>query len=335
MDGKRLQHILDHASSKRLLVVGDLMLDEFVWGSVGRISPEAPVPVVDVARESSYPGGAANVARNLREFTPSVTLLGMVGNDPAGTKLEELLGKEGISTEGLFREEDVPTIVKTRIIAQRQQVVRIDRETPSPAGSTRPAVLAAVPALVAGADAVVIEDYGKGFVDQALVDAILEAAKRHGRLVTCDPNPKNPLKWGGLAAVKPNRSEAFAAAGIPHTPAVHPAQDDESLRRVGEILLRRWNTGALLVTLSEQGMMLFRPDHPPYHTPTRAREIFDVSGAGDTSISLYTLAVAGGATPVEAAELANHAAGIVVGKLGTATCSRAELEASFLGKQVP
>jgi D-beta-D-heptose 7-phosphate kinase/D-beta-D-heptose 1-phosphate adenosyltransferase len=306
------------------------MLDEFVWGNVGRISPEAPVPVVEVDRDSSDPGGAANVARNLREFTSSVTLLGMVGNDPAGTKLEHLLGQEGISTEGLFKEGEVPTIVKTRIIAQRQQVVRIDREIRSPSGSSRPGVMAAVPGLVAGADAIVIEDYGKGFVDQALVEAILEASRKHGTLVTCDPNPKNPLEWNGLAAIKPNRSEAFAAAGRTATPSLHQPMQDEALREVGEILLRRWNAGALLVTLSEQGMMLFRQGQEPYHTPTKAREIFDVSGAGDTSISLYTLAIAGGATPVEAAELANHAAGIVVGKLGTATCSRSELEASFL-----
>ena len=184
--------------------------------------------------------------------------------------------------------------------------------------------------LVASSDAILIEDYGKGFLDQPFVDALLEAAREKGTLVTCDPNPKNPLEWHGISTIKPNRSEAFAAAGIPLTPPVNPVENDTALFKVGEILLRRWNAGALLVTLSEQGMMLFRRDHPPYHTPTRAREIFDVSGAGDTSISLYTLGVAAGATPEEAAELANHAAGVVVGKLGTATCSREELENSFL-----
>ena len=331
MDGKRLQHILDSASTRRILVIGDLMLDEFVWGNVGRISPEAPVPIVEVRRESSYPGGAANVARNLREFSHSVTMLGNVGADPAGEKLEHLLRQEGISTEGLFTDPKVPTIVKTRIIAQRQQVVRIDREAHSSPGSGRQDIMSSILNLVTKSDAVVIEDYGKGFLDQTLVDAVMKAAREHQILVTCDPNPKNPLDWKGVAAIKPNRSEAFAAAGVQLTPAIHPAEEDKALQRVGEILLKRWNAGALLVTLSEQGMMLFRPDQPPYHTPTRAREIFDVSGAGDTSISLYTIGIVGGATPVEAAEMANHAAGIVVGKLGTATCSRAELEASFLG----
>jgi len=330
MDPKRLQHILDTASAKRLLVVGDLMLDEFVWGNVARISPEAPVPVVEVQSESSYPGGAANVARNLREFASSVTMLGLVGSDAAGEKLTKLLLTEKIATDGLFTDPAVPTIVKTRIIAQRQQVVRVDREQPTAAGSSRADILAKARDLVSQSDAVLIEDYGKGFLDQPFVDALLETARKHGTLVTCDPNPKNPLEWPGISTIKPNRSEAFAAAGVPLTPPIHPVENDTVLLKVGEILLKRWNAGSLLITLSEQGMMLFRRDHPPYHTPTRAREIFDVSGAGDTSISLYTLGIAAGATPEEAAEMANHAAGIVVGKLGTATCSREELERSFL-----
>jgi D-beta-D-heptose 7-phosphate kinase/D-beta-D-heptose 1-phosphate adenosyltransferase len=330
MDPKRLQHILDTASAKRLLVVGDLMLDEFVWGNVARISPEAPVPVVEVQSESSYPGGAANVARNLKEFASSVTMLGLVGSDAAGEKLTKLLLTEKIATDGLFTDPAVPTIVKTRIIAQRQQVVRVDREQLTAAGSSRADILAKARDLVSQSDAVLIEDYGKGFLDQPFIDTLLETAREHGTLVTCDPNPKNPLEWPGISTIKPNRSEAFAAAGVPLTPPIHPVEDDTALLKVGEILLKRWNAGSLLITLSEQGMMLFRRDHPPYHTPTRAREIFDVSGAGDTSISLYTLGIAAGATPEEAAEMANHAAGIVVGKLGTATCSREELERSFL-----
>jgi D-beta-D-heptose 7-phosphate kinase/D-beta-D-heptose 1-phosphate adenosyltransferase len=257
-------------------------------------------------------------------------MLGMVGTDESGAKLTRLLKEEGISTEGLFTDPQVPTIVKTRIIAQRQQVVRVDRENGGVAGSSRADILKKARELVAASDAVLIEDYGKGFLDQPFVDALLEAARAQGTLVTCDPNPKNPLEWPGISTIKPNRSEAFAAAGIPLTAPVHPVENDKALLQVGEILLKRWNAGALLVTLSEQGMMLFRRDQPPYHTPTRAREIFDVSGAGDTSISLYTLGIAAGATPEEAAELANHAAGIVVGKLGTATCSRGELEQSFL-----
>ena len=329
MDQERLQHILNTATSKHILVLGDLMLDEFVWGAVARISPEAPVPIVEVHSESSYPGGAANVARNLRSFTDSVTMLGVTGADAAGEKLTSLLKEEGISAEGLFTDTSAPTIVKTRIIAQRQQVVRVDREQRTITGSSRSDIMEKARSLVARADAVLFEDYGKGFLDQSFVDAVLKAATLHGTLVTCDPNPKNPLEWPGIATIKPNRSEAFAAAGIPLTPPVNPVETDSSLMEVGRTLLERWDAGAVLITLSEQGMILFRKDHPPYHTPTRAREIYDVSGAGDTVISLYTLSLASGATPEEAAEIANHAAGIVVGKLGTATCSREELEESF------
>jgi len=335
MDQARLQHILDTAAAKHLLVMGDLMLDEFVWGSVARISPEAPVPVVEVQSESSYPGGAANVARNLREFTNRVTMLGSVGTDAAGEKLTRLLSEEGISVEGVFADGLVPTIVKTRIIAQRQQVVRVDRETRPHGGSRRGEIIDKACGLVAAADAVLFEDYGKGFLDQPLVDAVLEAADKGKKLVTCDPNPKNPLEWPGIAAIKPNRLEAFAVAGLPLSPPVFPVEKDEALFRVGNILLERWNAGALLITLGEQGMILFRRGIPPYHTPTRAREIFDVSGAGDTAISLFTLGMAAGATPEESAELANHASGIVVGKLGTATCSRKELEASFRSYSSP
>ena len=330
MDQERLQHILNTATSKRILVLGDLMLDEFVWGAVARISPEAPVPIVEVHSESCYPGGAANVARNLRSFTNSVTMLGVTGADAAGEKLTSLLREEGISAEGLFTDTSAPTIVKTRIIAQRQQVVRVDREQRTISGSSRSDILEKVRELVAEADAVLFEDYGKGFLDQPFVDVVLKSAAAHGTLVTCDPNPKNPLEWPGIATIKPNRSEAFTAAGVALTPPVCPVEADAALLDVGQKLLDRWNAGAVLITLSEQGMMLFRKDHPPYHTPTRAREIYDVSGAGDTVISLYTLSLAAGATPEEAAEIANHAAGIVVGKLGTATCSRSELEKSFV-----
>jgi D-beta-D-heptose 7-phosphate kinase/D-beta-D-heptose 1-phosphate adenosyltransferase len=207
--------------------------------------------------------------------------------------------------------------------------VRVDRERGGASGSSRQDILDKASRLVSESDAVLIEDYGKGLLDQPFVDALLETASKAGILVTCDPNPKNPLEWPGIATIKPNRSEAFAAAGVPLSPPVHPVENDEALMKVGEILLDRWKAGALLITLSEQGMMLFRKGAAPYHTPTKAREIYDVSGAGDTSISLYTLGIVAGATPEEAAELANHAAGVVVGKLGTATCTRGELERSF------
>jgi D-beta-D-heptose 7-phosphate kinase/D-beta-D-heptose 1-phosphate adenosyltransferase len=328
MDPKRLQHFLKIAAKKKILVLGDLMLDEFVWGNVVRISPEAPVPVVEVERECGYPGGAANVARNLRQFCHEVHVLGHLGEDSAGEKLRRLMSEEGLQTDGLITTREIPTIVKTRIIAQHQQVVRVDREKK---WSVDPLLLQQAiqrsHVLIDGMDAILFEDYGKGFLCQELVNAILK--KRTHQIITSDPHPQNRLEWPGIAVVKPNRTEAFAAAGIPLTPPVFPVERDEALLAVGECLLQRWQSQALLVTLGEQGMMLFRQGHPPYHTPTRAREVFDVSGAGDTAIALYTIGITSGATPQEAAELANHAAGIVIGKLGTATCSPEELEESF------
>lgn len=328
MNPARLQHILKTAAPKKILVLGDLMLDEFVWGSATRLSPEAPVPVVAVERESSYPGGAANVARNLRQFCKEVHVLGQVGNDDAGKKLTHLMKEEGLQTESLLVVETIPTIVKTRIIAQHQQVVRVDREQ---RGSFHGALLSQAIAksheIMSSVDALLFEDYGKGFLSQELVNAVLQEGRN--KVITSDPHPQNPLEWPSIDVVKPNRTEAFAAASIPWSPPVFPALQDEALLRVGEKLLERWHSKALLITLGEQGMMLFQQDAPPYHTPTRAREIFDVSGAGDTAIALYTLGLIAGASSQEAAELANHAAGVVVGKLGTATCSPEELVESF------
>lgn len=328
MDPKRLHHILAQAAQKRILVLGDLMLDEFVWGNVMRISPEAPVPIVEVQRESSYPGGAANVARNLRQFCQEVPVLGTIGCDLAGEKLTTLMKEEDLQTDGLIALEETPTIVKTRIIAQHQQVVRVDREKKlTPSTQLLEIAIARAEKLLPSIDAILFEDYGKGFLHQEIVDAIL--ARAQTKIITCDPHPNRPLAWHGLDVIKPNRTEAFAAAGMPWTTPVNPPLHDKTLLAVGEKLLQRWKTKALLITLGEQGMMLFQHGLPPYHTPTRAQEIYDVSGAGDTAIALYTLGLVAGATPQEASELANHGSGVVVGKLGTATCSREELVKSF------
>jgi D-beta-D-heptose 7-phosphate kinase/D-beta-D-heptose 1-phosphate adenosyltransferase len=316
-------------STRRVLVAGDLMLDEFIWGKVSRISPEAPVPVVAVDRETCYPGGASNVARNIREFTPETSVLGLIGDDPAGTRLRDLLSSGGIGAGGLVTRRG-PTTVKTRIIARTQQVVRVDRElVEAPDSVQRKALLSALDAALPRIDGIILEDYGKGFFDEELAGEIIARARAAGRIVAVDPNPGNPLHWHGATVVKPNRHEAFAAAGIPWSdPASHPSEDKQLLK-VGELLLGKWDCEQLLITLSELGMMLFTKDGQHHHTPTRAREVFDVSGAGDTAIALYTLALCAGATPVEASEIANHASGVVVGKLGTATLTPAELLSSF------
>ncbi|MBV8329874.1 MAG: hypothetical protein JOZ61_05335 [Verrucomicrobia bacterium] len=327
---ERVEELLSQVSSKRVMVIGDLMLDEFVWGRVSRISPEAPVPVVEVIRESYYPGGAANVARNVREFTPSIFVMGLVGEDAHGQKLTKLLGETGISLDGLQCDASFQTIVKTRIIARQQQVVRVDRERPQPLSAEAQTRCAEkVQELLPQLDAIIFEDYGKGLLQQGFVDKVAALAKAAGKLVTADPNPHNRLIWRGITAVKPNRSEAFAAANHPwHEPEPIPLRD-EHLLRVGAELLQAWKPELLLITLGEQGMILFDRANAPFHIPSRAREVYDLSGAGDTAIALFTLALASGASPIEAAEISNHASSVVVGKLGTATLAPNELLESF------
>ena len=330
MNLKRLQQILDRAPGKRILVVGDLMLDEFIWGKVGRISPEAPVPVVEVTGESFYPGGAANVARNLREFVDQVSLIGLVGKDRSGQQLRELLAEQKIDIANVVEDEKFSTIVKTRIIARHQQVVRVDREQiVAPSSEQIAKVVAAVRKKLAQLDAIIFEDYGKGFLAAELIAQITSDARAAGKIVAADPNARNLIDWNGVTAVKPNRTEAFLAAGIPWRDPDDSPQDDVDLVRAGTTLLERWNTKYVLITLGEHGMMLFQKNEPRNHIPTKARQVFDVSGAGDTAIALFTLALACDATPLEAAEIANHASAVVVGKLGTATVTLEELVASF------
>jgi D-glycero-beta-D-manno-heptose-7-phosphate kinase len=330
MNLTRLEQIFDRASSRRITVIGDLMLDEFVWGKVGRISPEAPVPVVEVTGESFYPGGAANVARNLREFVDRVAIIGLLGKDRSGQQLRELLSEQKIDTSDAVEEASFHTIVKTRIIARHQQVVRVDRETfVGPSTSQIKEIAAAVRKNIPETDAIIFEDYGKGFLSTELVSQIADAARSTGKIVAADPNPRNLVQWRGLTVIKPNRTEAFLAAGIPsHDIDIVPSQDTD-LKRTGETLLEKWEAENVLITLGEQGMMLFQKKEKPHYIPTKAREVFDVSGAGDTAIALFTLGLACGASPTEAAEIANHASAVVVSKLGTATVTREELIASF------
>lgn len=324
----RLEQILRRSSSKRFLVVGDLMLDEFVWGNVGRISPEAPVPVVEVTGESFYPGGAANVARNLREFSEHVGVVGLIGKDRGGKQLRDLLEDQKIDISGSIEGGDFPTIVKTRIIARNQQVVRVDREKIlAPTAQQTKKIVAAIRKQLPEVDAIIFEDYGKGFLTNDVVGQVAKDAV--GKLLAADPNPRHPVDWNGMTVVKPNRAEAFLAAGMPLSDSGAPPNEDVDLVRAGEILLKKWKTKYVLITLGEHGMMLFQESEPPHHIPTKARQVFDVSGAGDTAIALFTLALACDATPVEAAEIANHGSAVVVGKLGTATVTREELRASF------
>lgn len=321
---------IQRMTSARILVIGDVMLDHFIWGAVRRISPEAPVPIVEVTKETTFPGGAANVARNLSAFTPHAYLMGRVGRDSSAGELRRLLNEEGVNTDPMLESTTLPTIAKTRIIARQQHVVRVDRETVEKLSAEElKEVSRKVEAMLPELDGIIVEDYGKGFVTQALADQVLGMAKAAGKLVTVDPSPRNPLSWRGASLVKPNRLEAFAAAGIQDHRTPGPPLEDKRLLEVGEQLLDQWSVGKVLVTLGELGMILFQRDQAPHHIPTRAREVYDVSGAGDTAIAFLTLALAAGFSAEEAADVANRASGIVVGKLGTARLTVDELLQAF------
>lgn len=330
MNHARASELIARFGRQRIVVIGDVFLDEFIWGKVTRISPEAPVPVVLVDEESYYPGGAANVARNLAEFTREVRVIGMVGPCAHAQRLRALLEARGVNLDSMVELPGFQTIVKTRVIARNQQVVRVDRERRFALPPEEAAIaLARLERLLPEVDAVIIEDYGKGMITQEFASGLCDLAHGSGTILAIDPNPTNPIVWRHATVIKPNRSEAFASAGVLPSEPVEPPEDDPALLQVGEILAKKWDAEQLLITLGEQGVLLFRRDAPPYHTPTHAREIFDVSGAGDTVIALHTLALCAGAAPDEAAELANRASGIVVGKLGTATVTREELLGSF------
>lgn len=331
MKKARATEIVSAFADRRLLVVGEVILDEFVWGKVSRISPEAPVPVVEVESESAYAGGAANVVRNLHELGCRCDFISLLGTDPRAAQVKTILASYGVDLSHLEEDAAYQTIVKTRIIARQQQVVRVDREQRkagfTPAQTDR--VLARIDTLLPSLDAIILEDYGKGLITQQLADEISARATAAGVPVTVDPNAGNPIRWRGVTAVTPNRAEAFASAGHPWSDPVEPAITDQALISTGTALMEKWDARNVLITLSEQGMMLFRAGEEPHHIPTRAQEVFDVSGAGDTAIATFTLAWSTGADAIEAAEISNHASGIVVGKLGTATVTREELLASF------
>jgi D-glycero-beta-D-manno-heptose-7-phosphate kinase len=326
----RIRNILTAARKTRALVIGDVMLDHFIWGQVARISPEAPVPVVDFVRESFIPGGAANVARNLTALQVPTELFGTVGRDQAALQLKQLLTETGIGCKGLVPDNRRATSVKTRIVAHQQQVVRLDRETRSTLDHRMTQrLLSSLETQIKGAAAVIIGDYGKGVVTQELLDEIKQLCRRNGVWLSLDPKPVHHLNLTGLSLITPNRKEAFELANLPDQTKDPNPLADKNLMLVVERLLKEVKPVILLITLGELGMLLCREGQKPFHIPTQAKEVFDVSGAGDTVIASFTLAIAGGASPVEAAIISNNAAGIVVGKVGTAVTSPEELVKSF------
>jgi D-beta-D-heptose 7-phosphate kinase/D-beta-D-heptose 1-phosphate adenosyltransferase len=317
---KRAEQILEVARQRRIVVLGDVMLDEFIWGDVSRISPEAPVPVVDVKRESTHLGGAANVLANLLSLGADGCVVGIIGNDYAADRIRLSLKEKSSSQrdECLIAAEGRPTTIKTRIVAHHQMVVRADREHRTPVnGEIEQRIISVALAALQNADALVVSDYDKGVITRRILESVLpEAYERMPVLI--DPKLRNFDWYRPATLVTPNHHEAFRLTGVDDS-SESPLQT--AATRIREILA----CDAVLITRGDRGMVLFERDNPPVEVNTAAREVFDVTGAGDTVIATLALALAAGASMTEAALLANQTAGIVVGKLGTATATKDEL----------
>lgn len=330
LDRARVEEIITGFSQQRILVVGDLMLDRYIYGTVERISPEAPVPVVQVSREENMPGGASNVAWNIQSLGGQSTVSGFVGYDASAGALKDLLMHGGVSVDGVISVQHARTTVKTRIIAEHQQVVRVDwDDEPEFKETVMGAFCERINDEVRRSTGVIIEDYGKGVIQQQVVDVVLSAAKEANIPSGFDPKDNHELNVAGVTVATPNRKEAYQSVHIPETVQGDNPMEDERLLEVAHKLSEKWTPAMLLVTLGAKGMLLLSGENEPANIPTRAREVFDVSGAGDTVIAVCLMALAAGATHHEAAELANYAAGVVVGKLGTAPCTKEELLACF------
>ena len=317
---KPLRAAIDRFPRCRLLVVGDVMVDEYVWGRVNRISPEAPVPVVEVVRESLMLGGAGNVAHNIHSLGGQGILSGVIGDDRMGRELVDMVRGLGLPTHGLIVEAERPTTVKTRVVARPQQVVRVDREVRRPVRpETTEKILAAMSAELPHLDGIVVSDYGKGVVTAALMDGIRTLTRNTTTRVAVDPKLKSTALYRRATLITPNQRDAEAMSGI-------AIEDEASLERAGRRLLKELDCQIVLITRGEAGMTLFQRDGRGIHIPTEARSVFDVSGAGDTVISTFTLGLVAGLTPHQAAVVANVAAGIVVREAGTATVQAERLK---------
>ncbi len=315
---KRATGLVDSFRKASVLVVGDVIMDHFIWGKVERISPEAPVPVVEVTRETVLLGGSANVVNNITALGGRCYLTGIVGRDRDGTLLLKMLRERGVELGGIVVDSRRPTTIKTRIIAHSQQVVRFDREKKSPISQRKIArILDYVEKTLKKVDVVVVSDYSKGLVTEELMEGLKELARQRQKPIVVDPKVEHFHYYHGVELVTPNNLEASRASGV-------EIRDEETLHQAGRILLDSLGSKAVLITRGEQGMSLFEKDRDT-HIPTVAREVYDVSGAGDTVVGVMALALSAGADYREAAVLANMAAGIVVGKVGTAVVHPEEL----------
>lgn len=313
--------ILKEFRKKKILIIGDIILDRYIWGKVNRISPEAPVPIVEVTKEDFLLGGASNVANNIVALGGSPTIVGVIGNDRAGDVMVNLISEKRMTCDGIFRCSR-PTTVKTRVIAHNQQIVRFDKEDKEKIeGKVLEDTIGYIRAVLPEHDAVIISDYKKGVISRDLIKEVLKSSKNHNVFVSVDPKVGHFHLYKNVSLITPNLNEASIASGI-------VIEDEKSLILAGKRLLKKLQCNAVLITRGEQGMTLFEKNKVA-HIPTIARDVYDVTGAGDTVIAAFTLAYASGANMEEAAIIANHAAGIVVGKIGTAVATPDEIKKSL------
>jgi len=313
----------------RVLVIGDLMIDEYLWGDVDRISPEAPVQVVDVKKEELTLGGSGNVVNNLVALGAKVFAAGVIGTGRNGNMLLKRLGYLGVDAGGVVQEHGRPTTRKTRILAAHQHVLRIDREMRKEiSGKTLEIISGFIRKKISEADVVIVSDYGKGLITKPLMARVVKAAKKHAKIIIADPKGLDYSKYTGVTLITPNRKEAALAAGVEIT-------DNSSLMEAGAKIIDSFGIERLLVTCGKDGMVLFERGKKPYKIKAEARQVFDVSGAGDTVVAVLGLCLASGASLRAAASVANIAAGIVVGKVGTATVSEKELTAALMPRSTP
>ncbi len=323
MENKRAQQIIDNFAGRRIIVLGDLMLDEFIWGEVRRISPEAPVPVVVVKRETFHLGGAGNVVANLLELGAQAIPIGVVGDDEAAVMMRKQFDQRKTDLSGIISAPLRPTTRKTRIIAHGQQMVRADREDHGPiTNQIEDRVISAFNSALKNSDAVIISDYDKGLLTPRVLRAAIDATREENKIVCLDPKIRNFQHYRHVDLITPNLLEAERSTNI-------EIRDEVSLAAAADRISQLLDCRNVLITRGEQGMSLLTAKGTMIHIPTVAREVYDVTGAGDTVIATLTLALAAGAELEEAAIIANHAAGIVIGKVGTATVSRTELESAL------
>jgi len=317
---ERLQSIFDGFKNKRILVLGDLMIDEYLWGNVNRLSPEAPVPVVEIENESLRFGGAANVALNIKALGCQPLLVGMIGTDRRGSEFSRLMAEADMPSEGLIRTEERVTTVKTRIIGDNQHLARVDREDASYiSGELEQLVIQRVAEILPQSDAVIVEDYNKGLLTKKIIRSTIQLANQLGKISSIDPKFVHFLEYSQATVFKPNVKETAQALA-------RLIENDDDIQSAGFELLEKLNTRYVLLTLGGRGMALFEKGNDMQHIPAKTRKVADVSGAGDTVISTMTAAMVGGATALEAACLANYAAGIVCEEVGIVPIERDRLQ---------